>query len=189
MNDIYNFVYRGILTDESLDKAGRTRRKIIGPQDSEKLRKALSYEMMEAEYLFQAEEMSIVYIALHAFENIIRDFVKKAMAEHFDESWWEKVPEKIKKRVESRKEDDAKFRWHGSRGTDDIMYCDFGDLSSIIATNWEIFVDVVVDLEWSKALLSTLERSRNIIMHGGVISREDIERIGMNIRDWVRQIG
>jgi len=38
-------------------------------------------------------------------------------------------------------------------------------------------------------LLATLERSRNIIMHGGVISREDIERIGMNIRDWVRQIG
>lgn len=189
MNDIYNFVYRGILTDASLDKAGRIRRKIIGPQDSEKLRKALSYEMIESDYLVQAQEMSVVYIAMHAFENIVRDFVKKAMAENYDENWWERVPEKIKKRVDIRKEDDAKFRWHGSRGTEDITYCDFGDLSSIITTNWEIFTDVVVDLEWAKALLSTLERSRNIIMHGGVIAREDVERIGMNIRDWVRQIG
>jgi hypothetical protein len=69
------------------------------------------------------------------------------------------------------------------------MYCDFGDLSSIIVVNWELFEIVLTNMEWSKAVLSTLERSRNIIMHGGIVSREDIERIGMNIRDWIRQTG
>lgn len=30
---------------------------------------------------------------------------------------------------------------------------------------------------------------RNIVMHGGVLAKEDIERVGMNIRDWIRQTG
>jgi len=45
------------------------------------------------------------------------------------------------------------------------------------------------NLEWAKAVLNTLEKSRNIVMHGGVLAKEDIERIGMNVRDWVRQTG
>jgi len=33
------------------------------------------------------------------------------------------------------------------------------------------------------------EKSRNIVMHGGVLVKEDLERVGMNIRDWIRQTG
>ncbi len=151
--------------------------------------KALSFEMLDKDHLQTARQMSIVYIALHAFENSVRDLVKSAMAEKHEEIWWEKVPEKIKAKVKTRREEDLKFRWHGSRGGEEIMYCDFGDLSSIIVTNWDLFVDILTNMEWCKALLSTLERSRNIIMHGGIVSREDVERIGMNIRDWIRQAG
>ena len=77
--------------------------------------------------------MAIVYSAVHAFENTVREFVLGAMAEEFGEKWWSEVPEKIRKRVKTRMEEDAKFRYHGSRGTSEMMYCDFGDLSSIIA--------------------------------------------------------
>ena len=84
---------------------------------------------------------------------------------------------------------DAKFKWHGRRGTTEISYCDFGDLSSIIVTNWTLFEDVLANMEWAKQVLGTLEKSRNIVMHGGILEKEDIERIGMNIRDWVRQAG
>jgi hypothetical protein len=85
--------------------------------------------------------------------------------------------------------EDAKFKWHGTRGASEIVYCDFGDLSSIIVTNWAQFESILSDMEWSKAVLNTLERSRNIVMHGGLLSKEDVERIGMNIRDWIRQAG
>lgn len=44
-------------------------------------------------------------------------------------------------------------------------------------------------MEWAKATLNTLEKSTNIVMHGGSLSKEDVERIGMNIRDWIRQAG
>ena len=77
----------------------------------------------------------------------------------------------------------------GARGASEINYCDFGDLSSIVVTNWEIFEDLLGNMEWAKAILSSLEKSRNIVMHGGSVAKEDVERIGMNIRDWIRQAG
>ena len=86
-------------------------------------------------------------------------------------------------------EEEAKLRWHGARGGSEIEYCDFGDLSSIIVTHWQIFEPMLVELEWCKSLLAILERSRNVVMHGGELGLQDIERIGGNIRDWVRQAG
>jgi len=189
MDEIYNFVYKGVLTDESLDKVGRKRRRNLGPEEADQLRSDLAYEMLDIELLTQAERMSIIYTSIHAFENMVRDLVKKAMAEKYHELWWSKVPKRISDKVKKRMEDDAKFRWHGTRGGSEIEYCDFGDLSSIIVTNWEVFEENLNDIEWTKSILSILERSRNIVMHGGILVRQDIERIGLNIRDWVRQVG
>jgi hypothetical protein len=100
--------------------------------------KALSFEMLDKDNLSTAKRMSLVYIALHSFENSVRDLVKSAMAENYLEKWWEKVPEKIRNKVQTRCEEDSKFRFHGSRGSEEIMYCDFGDLSSIIVVNWAL---------------------------------------------------
>lgn len=189
MDHLYSFVYRGILADASLDKAGRRRRKHFGTQDGDKIRSAMSFDLMDPDLLADAHRMSLVYTAIHSFENTVRQLVMKAMAEQSGEAWWDKVPERIRKMVKSRMEEDAKFRWHGTRGTTEINYCDFGDLSSIIVTNWPVFEDVISDLEWAKAVLNTLEKSRNIVMHGGMLAKEDVERVGMNIRDWIRQTG
>ena len=189
MNDLYNFVYRGVLTDESLDKAGRRSRLSFGPVEAERIKAALSFELLEAERVAGAERMALIYSALHAFENTVRHLVATAMAERHKEAWWAKVPAKVREKVQNRIEDEAKFRWHGARGGAEIEYCDFGDLSSIILVNWSVFEDVLADREWVKSTLSVLERSRNIVMHGGVLARQDIERIGVNIRDWIRQAG
>lgn len=187
--NLYEFVYRGVLTEESLDKVGRATRLVFGKADVERVRRALAFELLDSERLTSAEMMAVVYTALHAFENSVRHFVGAAMAEAFLEEWWEHVPAKVQTKVRSRMEEEAKFRWHGSRGGAEIEYCDFGDLSSIIVTNWAVFEDILADMEWTKATLSVLERSRNIVMHGGVLARQDMERIGVNIRDWIRQAG
>lgn len=189
MNDVYTFVYRGLLTDESLDKAGRKRRVTFGSEDAQATRDALGFELLDPDRLNRATRMAIIYTAIHAFENSVRDFVRTAMAEAYKEEWWSKVSTKIQAKVTTRIDQEAKFRWHGARGGSEIEYCDFGDLSSIIITNWTVFEDVLADAEWSKSTLSVLERSRNIIMHGGILDRQDVERIGMNIRDWIRQAG
>ena len=189
MEDLYTFIYKGLLTEESLDKAGRQKRHHFGTEDAAQLRQALSFDMLDYDMLSEAQRMSVVYTAIHAFENTVRQLVKYNMAEVLGETWWDNVPERIQKKVKSRMEEDAKFRWHGTRGGSEITYCDVADLSSIIVTNWENFEDILVNLEWSKAILNALERSRNIVMHGGVLAQEDVERIGLNIRDWIRQAG
>lgn len=189
MEDLYPFVYKALLTEESLDKVGRKERTLLGGDDLAVINDKLSYEMLDDESLIKAQRMSLVYTAIHAFENMVRDFVMSTMLEEFKEEWWSEVAPRIQKKVSSRMEEEAKLRWHGARGGVEIEYCDFGDMSAIIVTNWDIFEPVLVDMEWAKATLSVLERSRNVVMHGGVLGLQDIERIGGNIRDWVRQAG
>jgi Swt1-like HEPN len=187
--DLYSFVYRGILTEEALDQTGRRRRSHFGDEDARKLQQSLSFDFLDPDLLAEGQRMSVVYAAIHAFENTVRMMVTKAMSEKHSGTWWEKVPERIQKTSKNRMEEDSKFRWHGARGSSEINYCDFSDLSSIIVTNWSVFEDLLGNLEWAKATLTSLEKSRNIVMHGGIVAREDVERIGMNIRDWIRQAG
>ncbi len=189
LNNLYPFIYRGLLTEESLDKAGRQTRNSLDSHEVELILNKLSYEMLDDDSVVAAKRMALVYTAIHAFENMVREFVKGVMLENYEEEWWEKVQEKIKKKVKSRMDEDTKFKWHGSRGGAEIEYCDFGDLSSIIIVQWDIFEVILTDREWVKSVLGVLERSRNIVMHGGVLAIQDIERIGGNIRDWVRQAG
>lgn len=187
--DLYSFVYRGVLTEEALDRSGRRRRSHFGSEEARTTQRTLSYDFLDPDLLAEAQRMAVVYAAIHAFENAVRSTVTKAMAEAHGEAWWDRVPERIRKTSKTRMEEDTKFRWHGARGASEINYCDFSDLSSIIVTNWPVFDDLLGNMEWAKATLSTLEKSRNIVMHGGSLAKEDIERIGMNIRDWIRQAG
>lgn len=189
MDHLYSFLYRAVLTEESLDKIGRRTRRHAREEELAKIQAALSYEMLDPDLLGDAQRMAVVYTAIHAFENTVRHLVQKALAEVHPDTWWDKVPDRIRKKVATRMEEDAKFKWHGTRGASQISYCDFGDLSSTVVTNWALFEDLLGDMEWAKTILGTLERSRNIIMHGGILAKEDIERIGMNIRDWIRQAG
>lgn len=187
--DLYSFVYRGVLAGAALDRIGRRRRDHFGAEEAAALQKSLSFDFLDGELLAEAQRMSVAYTAVHAFENSVRATVTKAMTEKHGATWWEKVPERIRKMAKSRMEEDSKFRWHGVRGTEQINYCDFGDLSSIVVTNWDVFDVLLGNLEWAKSLLTTLEKSRNIVMHGGRLSKEDVERVGINIRDWMRQAG
>lgn len=187
--DLYAFVYQGILTDENLDRNGRKKHRQADRHELETLRSRLSINMLDGDLIAQAEYSSVAFIAMNAFENSVRTFVSKAMADFYDAEWWEKVSPNIKKKVSKRKEDEAKVKWHSSRGSADIYYCDFGDLQNIIIGNWDAFSEVLREQEWVKPILTTLERSRNVIMHGGELDRQDYERIGIHIRDWIRQTG
>ena len=70
-----------------------------------------------------------------------------------------------------------------------INYTTFGDLKTIMQNNWDAFEDLIGNLQWASGIFDVIERSRNVIMHSGSLEREDIERLGVNIRDWVKQVG
>ena len=134
--------------------------------------------------------MGSVFVAITAFERGARSFIRSVLLEEFGEEWWTKgASGKIQTFAESRRNEEAKAKWHGERGDDPLDYTELGHLPQIIQQNWQLFEPHIPRIDWATAIFSGIERSRNVIMHGGELSIEDAERVGMNIRDWFRQVG
>ena len=125
--DIYSFVFRGQLTEQALDGAGRTNRNLL-LFDEKEVAEDVGLAYIDPIYVEAMKPMAVVHTTIAAFENGVRDFVKGVLAESAGEAWWEtKVSERIRKKAEARKEDEEKNRWHGSRGSHPIEFTDLGE--------------------------------------------------------------
>lgn len=190
MDKLYSFVMRGELAKVSLSSTEALSKHHSSAIIVQDYIKSLSLDLLDDEYVNSAKLMATVYTAIAAFENTVREFVVKILIENNGENWWENcVSEKIRKKAESKKKEEDKIRWHTQRGDSLINYTEFGDLASIMNNNLDLFSDHIVSIDWARNIISTIERSRNVIMHSGELSSRDIERIGINIRDWISQVG
>lgn len=186
---IYDFALRGLLAEEALDKAGRLSKNLSGLDDVE-IGEALSLHLLDDERLKRARRMAIVYSAIATFENSVRDLLIKVLLAEYGEEWWTKaVSEKIRKSAESKMREEERIRWHRRRGSDPLNYTSLPDLESIIRNTWPRLEPYVGTIEWVASIFDVIERSRNVIMHSGTLDDEDIQRLGVNIRDWIKQVG
>ena len=185
---IYDFVYRGQLTEEALDRAGRPHAK-LGLLDEDVVLK-VSLHLLDDDFVAQARRMATVYTAIAAFENTVRDLVRRVLMDEAGANWWEeKVSANVRTKAKKRQDEEAKHRFHTQRGDDPISFVDFGDLLNIMRANEDAFAPFWSGPEWARGIFDAVERSRNVIMHSGALDVEDIERVGMNVRDWIRQVG
>jgi hypothetical protein len=186
---LYSFVFKGNLTKKNLERINALHQK-ANLDETDKIYKSLGISELDIVLVDQAKKMALVYTAICAFENTIRNFVSKILMEKYGAKWWSLgVSEKIRNKAEQRREEENKIRWHTPRGDTIINYTEFGDLTTIIRNNWSEFEPHIVSLEWAEQIIKSVERSRNVIMHSGELVNHDIERIGMYIRDWVNQVG
>jgi hypothetical protein len=185
----YEFAFRGLLTEEALDRAGREPKTIPGLFDTD-VAKTLSVDLLDEEFVGPAKRMAAIYVAIAAFENSARDLVTRVMLEGGGDDWWEaKVSERVRTHCKSRQDEEERNRFHKQRGDAPITYTELKHLVNIIRANWDLFEAFLPSPEWTTSVFDTIERSRNVIMHSGVLDREDIARVGINIRDWVTQVG
>jgi thymidylate synthase len=156
-----------------------------------RIKQSFPFDLMDDDFIASAEKMSSVYSAIAAFENSARKFIQDRLLEEFGADWWDKaVSEAVRKEAQKRKDEEAQHRYHGSRGTSMIFYTQMGDLVSIIQAKWqEAFEDHLPSIDWARQIFKAVERSRNVIMHAGELSMNDVQRVGMNIRDWLQQVG
>lgn len=194
MVDLYSYIYRGNLTRMALSEAKvDTRNKKTNFQNSfldEETIKKLPLDRIEEEIVEKAKSMAAVYVTIASFENSAREFVVKVLQEKYGEDWWTNgVTDKIRKNAEVRKENEEKLKWHVQRGESLINYTEIMDLYSIMYNNLELFENFIISIEWVKQIFLTIDKSRNVIMHSGELGTYDIERLSMNIRDWLNQIG
>ncbi|WP_156398275.1 hypothetical protein [Caulobacter sp. Root1455] len=96
---VYNFVYRAVLTQESLDTAGRQKPKTNEMDDAE-VADLLSIHVLNEDFVARARGMATVYVAIAAFENSVRELISKTLLESKGADWWEQgVSEKNKKPI------------------------------------------------------------------------------------------
>ena len=191
-DELYSFAFRGLLAEVALDKAGRKPRGNFSQEWELETAKRLGIQLLDETLVVKSRKMAVVYTAICAFENSVREFVEKKLLEENGEKWWELcVKKEIRNNAELRKKSEKDIRWLTPRGDSMIYYTEFGDLISIMAAplNWKFFEVHIGKIEWAKQIISTLEKSRNIIMHSGELAPTDIERVGMFIRDWLNQVG
>jgi hypothetical protein len=189
---LYSFGLRGLLTEVALEKAGLASKKNFTEKWEADTAKRLGIPLLDDDLVAKSRRMAVVYTAICAFENSVREFIEKKLLEERGADWWSKaVSAPIRQKAENRKKEESGVRWLTPRGTSLIYYTDFGDLISIMANpqNWKFFQIHIDKIEWAKQIITTLEKSRNVIMHGGELAPTDIERVGMYIRDWVQQVG
>jgi len=186
---VYNFAFKGLLTEETLDRAGR-KRKTNSNIPHQELAEILAINNLSDDLVDNASKMAVVYTAIAAFENGARELVSGVLLETKGENWWEQsVSKKVRDRAESRQKDEQKIKWHTQRGDHTINYTEIDDLIKIIRNNWDEFEPFIQSVEWAASIFTAIERSRNVIMHSGYLEREDVERLGVLIRDWIKQVG
>jgi len=188
---LYAFVFKGEITQDSISRLlDQSNKEVL--DSAEKISQKMPIDLLDEEFTSSATKMASVYVAINAFENSVRKFVQDRLLEEIGAEWWQNnVSKSIRDQADKRKKDEEQIRWHGSRGSSMIFYTQMGDLANIMASqdNIQYFQPYIQSVEWARQIFNSLERSRNVIMHGGELSMHDIERVAMNIRDWIRQVG
>ncbi|MBU0622562.1 MAG: hypothetical protein KJ795_12025 [Gammaproteobacteria bacterium] len=133
--------------------------------------------------------MQRCYRMLFVLENVVREFVREVLEEIDKDDWFEKrASREMKRKVEDRKATEAKNQWHTGRNPHPIYYLDFGDLALLIQNHWNEFKDLLPTQSWALSRLQDAERSRNVVAHTNILSDEEVTRLEMHVRDWIRQV-
>lgn len=186
---IAGFVFKGQVAAETVRQLTQSSKTSL-ENNFDEIATKVSLSLLEEDHVTAARKMSAVYMAIASFENGVRDLVSSRLLEEKGADWWEScVSAEVKKRAETRQKQEEKIRWHQVRGLNPIYYIEMGDLVAVISKNWLSFEDLLHDIDWVRQIFKSLERSRNVIMHSGQLSMDDIERVGVFIRDWLRQVG
>jgi hypothetical protein len=150
--------------------------------------------LLQPKTIEDAKKMAEVYPIIYIFENSIRNFVRKAMDKAYPEGWWneKRIPTDPFRKANSRKEEEGKNLWHGTRSSNMLDYIDLDELEKVISKNTETltpyFKWLPKDLEWLKMKIKELYPSRNVIAHCNPLSNDDIQRVKVICRDWQKQL-
>lgn len=146
------------------------------------------YPQFDAAIRAEAAAMSKHYEVFYSLEKSIRDLVAQTMeAAEKREDWWKssRVPGNIQADVAVRvqKELDAGVT---RRSLDELDYTTFGELSVIIASNWDIFGGLFNSKKAVEKVMASLNALRNPIAHCSPLAEDEELRLQLTVRDWFR---
>ncbi len=146
------------------------------------------YPQFDAAVRCEAAAMAKHYEVFYSLEKSIRELVAQTIeAAEKREDWWSssRVPVNIQTDVASRiqKELDAGVT---KRSLDELDYTTFGELSVIIAANWDIFGGLFNSKKAVEKVMASLNALRNPIAHCSPLAEDEVLRLQLTVRDWFR---
>ena len=126
------------------------------------------------------------YEIFYCLENFIRDVVIEQLKTVFGNDWWNVddpkpvVPQVVKDNVAKnmQREQDAGVT---PRSPDLIDYTTFGELSTIIDSNWETFGDIFNSRKGLVSVLGRLNLLRGPIAHCSELSEDEVLRLRLTL--------
>lgn len=96
----------------------------------------------------------------------------------------------IRRIVERNKSAEGRHRYHSRRTARPIYYTDIDNLASIMMSEkgWPVFKSIFPSDKWVPSLIEKIEVSRNVVAHMNPLRKKDIDRVRMNLEDWLEQI-
>lgn len=104
--------------------------------------------------------------------------------------WWDsgKVPQDIHREVGLRCQREIESGMT-QRSDELIDYTTFGELSTIISPNWDLFKTVLTNQRAVTRVMNNLNVLRGPIAHCCPMSEDEIERLKLSVKNWFRLIG
>lgn len=148
------------------------------------------YPQFEQSVRFEADEMARHYELFYCLEKAIRKLISETLQESEGANWWEsgKIPPNVVQEVKGRiqKEADSGVT---RRSEAPIDYTTFGELSTIITSNWALFGTIFSSRRAVEKVMSNLNTLRGPIAHCCPISEDEVLRLRLTVKDWFRMIG
>lgn len=128
------------------------------------------------------------YLLLYRFERDFRNWLASQMHATFGTGWMDqRVPNKIRRFWRKRLDEDRRAQ---RQPQELIHYASFSDYASIILNedNWnDVFWRFFPAHGEAREVLDRLRRDRNAVMHGRIVSEDDLIRIRVDLR-WLGRI-
>jgi hypothetical protein len=136
----------------------------------------------------QAAEMAAHYELFYCLEQSMRELIVTTLFDKAGAAWWQSsVPAKIGDDVAERiqREKDSGF---SQRSDKEIDYTNFGELSVIITSNWDVFGAIFSSKRAVERIMASLNLIRGPIAHCSPLAPDEVDRLLLTVKDWFRSM-
>lgn len=183
-NELRSFCFSCMATTADLERLEDEQQVRLVAKD-EKVENSLS-EYFEERVFSEAKSMSQHYMTFYCLERSARDIVVgKLKATHGGGWWTATVPQNIQTNVAQnmQRELDAGVT---PRSEQEIDYTTFGELGEIVKSNWADFGDIFRSVKAFTKIMTNLNTLRAPIAHCAWLSEDEVLRLELTVKDWIR---
>ena len=148
------------------------------------------YPQFEQDVRLEASTMARHFEVFYCLERSIRGLISETFQDALGAAWWDsgKIPAGIATAVSERQQRELDSGM--TRRSDAALdYTTFGELSTIITSNWTLFGTVLKSPKAVERVMTNLNMLRGPIAHCCPISDDEVVRLQLTVRDWFRLIG